>query len=840
MNEADNVLPLVKRIRDAVARNKVEVLFVDDSKDTLTVQKVREADHKYGTKTFRADIYHRVGEQNWGGLSGAVADGMIRAGSNRIVVMDGDLQHPPELLPDMIEASRHYDMVVTSRYRKGGSASGLKSGIRHLVSRGSTIVSRMFFPIRLRNVTDPMTGFFLVDRRKIDSKKLHPQGFKILLEILGTHPELTVTEVPMKFAERVNGDSHGDLKQGLKFIDQLISLRFGQKFSISSIPKFVWFGLIGGSVFVLGMVLLYALVEKLGMSPLAANAIQLAFTFWLNYVLNRRVTWRERSVSRRAASKFFFSRAATTVLNYLMFAWLIHFDQSLTIMGNAIEVSVNYIVANVITLFAIMILNYYISDRWAFAEPKAKPARAKATRRARGRVPASLYLALIILAIIDFGLGFNAILTISILLAAAGLILFLQSSMEAWRVMYAYRDPESVDRLKFPEPKKPKERFAIIVPARHESAVLASTLHRLARQTHPNVDIFAVICDDDDDTLKVAYEVDKVEPHVGVIEYPLAPGSKPRKPKQLNYAFNLIKDEGYTVIGIVDAEDEVNPELLVHIDTAFRERGVGLVQGGVQLMNHDSSWYSLHNVLEYYRWFNSAMSFQADNKFMPLGGNTIFIRTGLLSKAGGWPDTLTEDCSLGVLISTRFKTKQAVYYEPHLATQEETPDSLKGLFKQRVRWNQGFFHEWRKGIWRDLPSFRQRLLASYVLLSPVLLTAISIFIPISLLAVVFLSAPVGLVMLMYLPLVPAMLQMVLNAVFLHDFGKAYERKILIRQYVMLIVTHFLYQIVLNTAAFWAIIRELRGDQSWAKTEHTGQHRRVEPVYAMGAEESGNA
>jgi hypothetical protein len=105
------------------------------------------------------------------------------------------------------------------------------------------------------------------------------------------------------------------------------------------------------------------------------------------------------------------------------------------------------------------------------------------------------------------------------------------------------------------------------------------------------------------------------------------------------------------------------------------------------------------------------------------------------------------------------------------------------------------------------------------------------------LAVLFLNAPVGLVLLMYLPLIPAILQMILNTLFLHDFGKAFERKVLVRQYVILFATHFLYQIVLNLAALWAVIREFRGDQSWAKTEHTGQHRAIEPVYAMGAEES---
>jgi cellulose synthase/poly-beta-1,6-N-acetylglucosamine synthase-like glycosyltransferase len=415
-------------------------------------------------------------------------------------------------------------------------------------------------------------------------------------------------------------------------------------------------------------------------------------------------------------------------------------------------------------------------------------------------------------------------MTVSFLIAVASLILFIQSSTEVWRIIYSYRGPDTIDRLRFPVAKTMRENFCLIVPARHEAAVLAETLTQLAKQTHPNVDIITVINDDDQETLDVALEVSFHNPRVKVMVYPLAPDDKPSKPKQLNYVLSQINKNEYSVIGVIDAEDSVHPELLSRIDAAFRDRKIGLVQGGVQLINHDSSWYSLHNVLEYYRWFNSAMAFQADNNFIPLGGNTIFIREKLLRKAGGWPETLTEDCSLGVLLSSRFNAKTAVYYEPELATLEETPESLISLFRQRVRWNQGFYHEWKKGIWQELPNFRQRMLADYVLLGPILLSCVSLMIPLSILTVLFLEAPVGLVMLMYLPLVPAMLHMFLNAVLLHDFGRAFERKIKIRQYAILFITQAFYQIVLNTAALWAVYREMRGENSWYKTPHAGRHR----------------
>lgn len=641
------------------------------------------------------------------------------------------------------------------------------------------------------------------------------------------------------YKNRVARKSYGIHSSSREFFNRPLNIQASQIIRSTGLStKFVQFGVIGGSVFGLGMALLYVLIEVFNVSPLVANAIQLTVTFWLNYLLNRRITWRDRTVSRLAAQKFLVSRAATTALNYLLFALLISTQYNFVLLGQAFNFSVNYFVANIICLLAITVLNYQISDRWTFAQQKQKTSETRTFFHLFKRLPPIAYAAILLVAITIFGLGFNPVLILSVLLTIASLALFAQSSMEVWRTVYSYREPGSVDRLRFPIQNGTRERFCVIVPARHESAVLADTLRQLSKQTHSSVSIITVICDDDHDTLRVAHEVEASEPNIRVIVYPMSPTTKPSKPKQLNYVFNLIKNEDYSIIGVVDAEDTVQPALLMHIDAAFRDRKIGVVQGGVQLINHDSSWYSLHNVLEYYRWFNSSMAFQADNHFMPLGGNTVFVRRSLLKKAGGWPDTLTEDCSLGVLLSTRYQTKTAVYYDPLLATREETPDSLKGLFKQRVRWNQGFFHEWRKGVWRELPSFRQRLLADYVLLSPVLLAGISVFLPVSLITALFLNAPVSLVMLMYLPLIPISLLMILNAVFLRDFGKDFERNIRFRHYAILLTTQVAYQVILNAAAFWAVVRELRGDTTWYKTPHTGKHRTELAYPSMNAGTSG--
>lgn len=824
MNEAANILPLIERIKRALVPYPVEVIFVDDSRDTLSVEIVEEARAIYNDAAFDVRIFHRTGDDRWGGLSGAVADGMDLARASHVLVMDGDLQHPPETIPAMLAKAQEYDMVVASRYRKGGSAAGLSGSMRHFVSRTSTALAKLFFPLRLRSITDPLTGFFLFDKTAIDRSRLRPKGFKILLEILATHPRLTKTEVPLRFAERLAGESHGSFKQGLEFFGQLLDLRFGKLIRfVHRLPKFVVFGAIGGSVFVAGMALLYGLVARLHMSALPANGIQLAFTFWLNYVLNRHITWREREISRRAAYKFLISRAATTVINFFLFAWLIHLSLELNILGHSIKLTLHYITANIVTLLIVTALNYEISDRWAFAAQKVRPAMQRAHTTG---ISIAISLMLTLVVAIGAAIAWNPRTVLPIILVATSLALFFQASFEVWRMVYSFREPDSIDRLRFPEPDglAPTERFCIIVPARHESTTLAHTLTLLARQTHPNVDIISVICDDDMKTLEVAAAVEANEPRVHVLTYPLQPGTKPSKPLQLNYVLEQTTENNYSVIGVFDAEDTVHPELLMHVEAAFRDQDVDIVQGGVQLMNHDSSWFALHNVLEYYRWFNSAMVYNAEKEFMPLGGNTVFIRSKLLREAGGWPVTLTEDCSLGVLLSSRFGARTAVYYDPKLATREEAPSTLRDLFKQRVRWNQGFVHEWRAGTWLELPTLRQCLLASYVLISPLVLAVISILAIVSIVSMYYLKAAVVLVMITYLPLVPGTLLAILNGIFLHDFGVAFRRKITLKHYVVLFATQYFYPILLNLAALWSVVREMRGENSWHKTAHSGLHR----------------
>jgi dolichol-phosphate mannosyltransferase len=221
-NERDNIAPLLTRLGEVSRAAPLTVLFVDDSTDG-TVDVIRELSPRTGCPV---DVLHRPANRRTGGLAGAVRAGLEATRSELVCVMDADLQHPPEVVPALVrEAQRsNVDVVVASRDGEGVDLPGF-SARRRAVSRGSELVARAVFPRRLREVSDPMSGFFLVRRSAIDVSALRPCGFKILLEILLSGARLSTSEVEFRFGERHTGESKATLREGGRYLRRLIALR---------------------------------------------------------------------------------------------------------------------------------------------------------------------------------------------------------------------------------------------------------------------------------------------------------------------------------------------------------------------------------------------------------------------------------------------------------------------------------------------------------------------------------------------------------------------------------------------------------------------------------------
>lgn len=220
-NEADNVAALLGRLVPVLARIGGEVLFVDDSDDGTALAVTAAA----RAAEVPVRLLHRPPGMRPGGLGGAVQAGLGSVTAPWTVVMDADLQHPPEQVADLIAATEHgADLVVASRYCGDGSAAGLSSRFRRAASAGTGGAARLVLPQAAVRVTDPMSGFFAVRTAAVDPSALRPHGFKILLELLARHPGLRVAEVSFTFAERHAGRSKASWREALRYARLLLAL----------------------------------------------------------------------------------------------------------------------------------------------------------------------------------------------------------------------------------------------------------------------------------------------------------------------------------------------------------------------------------------------------------------------------------------------------------------------------------------------------------------------------------------------------------------------------------------------------------------------------------------
>jgi cellulose synthase/poly-beta-1,6-N-acetylglucosamine synthase-like glycosyltransferase len=382
----------------------------------------------------------------------------------------------------------------------------------------------------------------------------------------------------------------------------------------------------------------------------------------------------------------------------------------------------------------------------------------------------------------------------------------------------AWRSPDSfTETHEGAEDLEPRHSFSLIVPVRHEEMVLEATLSRLVATDHPAFEVLVVVGADDPDTREVAERVSAAHPeHVKIVTDHSWPKNKP---KALNAALPYCRGD---ITGVFDAEDDVHPALIQRVDQTFQKTGADVVQAGVQLMNFRSSWFAVRNVLEYYFWFRSRLHFHARHGFIPLGGNTVFVRTHVLRKVEGWDaDCLAEDCELGVRLSS-LGAQTAVFYEPELATREETPPTLGAFARQRTRWNQGYLQTLSKGYWRRL-SLAQQALGVYTLAMPYLMALAWLMIPVAIGTAIALNAPVLITLISFLPLLPMLSVLAVEAAGLADFSHVYGERASARDYARLVLGLPLYQAVLAFAAARAVAREALGVRGWEKTAHFGLH-----------------
>lgn len=292
--EADNLPGLARRLHAVLAGNAIdyELVIADDDSDDGTQGVCQQLAEEFPVRLKLPDGRPRD-------LSLSVIDGIHVARFDRVLVMDADLSHPPEKIPEMMAAlDKSPDaFVVGSRYISGGSFDRDWSLWRFLNSHVATLMARP-----LVKCSDPMSGFFLFDKRRIDVGALRPMGYKIGLEIMVRGDFSAVVEVPISFADREIGASKMNIEQQLRYLRHLRRLYL---YRYGGLAEFIHFGAVGASGFVID-VTFYYLFQLFG----APHQLARALSFWpavsWNWALNRRTTFGERTKRPRGKQWFEF------------------------------------------------------------------------------------------------------------------------------------------------------------------------------------------------------------------------------------------------------------------------------------------------------------------------------------------------------------------------------------------------------------------------------------------------------------------------------------------------------------------------------------------------------
>lgn len=220
--EALNIKPLCVRLFAATRKAELEaqLLLVDDDsgEGTEATLRVVEALRK---EDYNIEIHVRKASEGKG-LSSAVLLGLQKAENEVMVVMDADLQHEPESVPDLVKPilSGDAEFTLGCRYIEGGKIANW-SFVRRVVSIVATLLARP-----LVKVSDPMSGFFALSKETLakGEGKVNPLGFKIGLELIVRCQCKRIVEVPITFQNREEGESKLSKLQIIYYIFQLIGL----------------------------------------------------------------------------------------------------------------------------------------------------------------------------------------------------------------------------------------------------------------------------------------------------------------------------------------------------------------------------------------------------------------------------------------------------------------------------------------------------------------------------------------------------------------------------------------------------------------------------------------
>jgi dolichol-phosphate mannosyltransferase len=351
-NEEENVRTLTERIMKVLYQSNYiyELIFVDDSQDdTPTV--LEELSRQYS----EVNYIHRHSNR---GLGTAVVEGINRAQGRFIIVMDADLQHPPEIIPSICLAlSESAEVVIPSRFVLGGVDGGLNL-FRKGVSWTARMMGRLWIK-RIRSISDCTSGYFGVRRQVLEGVQLNPIGWKILMEILVKGNYHTVHEIPYSFQERTYGKSKMNIRDQWHYILHIYKL-------VRSSPedrRFYVFCMVGGLGVLVNLLCLNLLQYQFDIEGLTASVCASVIAMTHNFIWHNKISWQAEQLNQTFLRRF------------------LRFPQFLLVSGIGIFITLVFVRASLwmneplwqgqlIGIMAATAWNYLANDRWTWSETR--------------------------------------------------------------------------------------------------------------------------------------------------------------------------------------------------------------------------------------------------------------------------------------------------------------------------------------------------------------------------------------------------------------------------------------------------------------------------------------
>jgi dolichol-phosphate mannosyltransferase len=360
-NESKNIEKLIKVLSSLltpVMQCNYELIVVDDDSPDRTWEVAESLVKEYP----HLRVIHRQQEH---GLATAVLCGWQIAVGNIFGVIDGDLQHPPETLLQLLEAIENaVDLAVASRHIEAGGVSDW-SLVRRILSRGAQILGLVILPGVISRLSDPMSGYFLVQRHAIAECQFNPIGYKILIEVLARGRISQISEVGYVFQERQTGESKVTLQNYFDYLYHLFSLRLSlsqlsdlkQNFSFP-FKRFIRFGVVGLSGVCVDMSLLYFLHDpaRLDLGLTVSKIIAAEISIINNFTWNE--IWTFGDISSQQDS--WHQRWLRLIkFNAVCLLGLIFNVAILNLISNIL--SLNYLIANLVAIFVVTFWNFWIN-----------------------------------------------------------------------------------------------------------------------------------------------------------------------------------------------------------------------------------------------------------------------------------------------------------------------------------------------------------------------------------------------------------------------------------------------------------------------------------------------